>query len=174
LRVQFREQHCVPVSHTWPLDRQQWPPTQPWPAVQAVPQAPQWLGLLLRLTHWLPQAVKPLLQVKVHTPLLQVFVAALATWHTFQQLPQLRRFVCGSMQPTAQAIWPAGQAHWPLTQMNPEEQWTIQLPQFPASVCRLAHPPKQQISPAGQACPHAPQFWLSNWLSVQALLQQIS
>jgi hypothetical protein len=43
------------------------PLTQLSPAAQAVPQAPQWAGSMLVLTHW-PSQISPPAQVEVHAP----------------------------------------------------------------------------------------------------------
>ena len=131
------------------------PAAQTWPALQALPQAPQFLLSVCRLAQVPLQSVSPLWQERAHVPAAQ-------TWPALQALPQAPQFlpsVCRLAQKAAPASWPSHRAwpvgqesrHLPLEQTCPALQALSQAPQFLESWSRATHRPLQREVPLVQA-----------------------
>jgi hypothetical protein len=174
----------VPVLHTEP-------------PMQAVPQLPQSMALVWRLTH-VRRPMKPVHAVSpagqaqvppVHVPpvghaLPQAPQSALLVWRFTQAMPPMPM-----PMPAAQAVSPVGQpmVHVPFTHVSPPGQRVPQDPQLRGSVPVLVHAPSQLVSPPPHTqaplvqlppvphwVPHAPQSRGSVVRSTHALLQFVS
>jgi hypothetical protein len=111
------------------------------PLGQALPQAPQSVTLVCRLSHPSGQAVAPVGQPQ--TPLVQV--APGPCGHFIPHWLQLAGSVCTLVQTLPQMfVMPAGQSHVPLVQLAPTGQVVPHVPQLFASVCLLVHAPLQR------------------------------
>ena len=145
------------------------------PNGQIVPQAPQLRLLLSRSTHALPHKVCPaaVLQPAVHAPLTHIWFGG----HRSAHPPQFRGSICVSVQTRPHRVSALLQAHWPLTQFEPNAQGVLHAPQLfgsaltsthepwqlvsapPASVLHeSAHVPFTQTLPGGHTSPQAPQL----------------
>jgi hypothetical protein len=91
------------------------PLSQTWPAVQAVPQPPQWVGSVCVSTQRPEQSVS--LPLQPHVPVLQVSPTA----QVFPQPPQFSGSVFVSTHCAPQLVVPARQlaAQMPLEQTSP-------------------------------------------------------
>jgi hypothetical protein len=174
LVASLRRSVHAPLQTFRPGRQLQVEPIQAWLELQAVPQAPQFVGLSVRsvqaccvVPHSVPDAAQ------LQAPL----------WHTspvtqaVAQLPQCCGSVAGSVQlavrPVPQLTLPAAQVQVPETQLSPAAQALMQLPQWLASVARFAQPmvapqftspfghwqaPATQVAPGPQRRPQPPQL----------------
>jgi hypothetical protein len=153
---------------------------------QVVPQAPQFVASVAVFTQAEPQAVRPVVQVSTHAPLLHTRPAAQALLHAPQWAGLLRM----SRHTPPQFVSPLGQrsSQRPPLQTSPSPHETPQPPQFSRSVWRSRQTPPQserpvaQVAtqrparharPAAQALPQVPQFALSLCRSRQVLLHTL-
>lgn len=145
-----------------------WPLWHDWPAVQVLPQLPQFNELVPMSTQLLPQAVLPLGQP--HCPPVQAWPPA----HLVSQAPQLPAVVCKSTQASPQRVRPVGQAcvlgmQLVTAQISPAAHVLSQLPQccgefklehslpHSCSPTAQAHLPSTQAAPPEQAVAQSPQ-----------------
>ncbi len=135
------------------------------PALQAWPQAPQFMGSLERSLQVWPQQLCPAAQVRsphLHTPLLQLSLTAQA----WPQVPQLAVELARLAQPlpaqqvsVLEQIWPL-QVQAPLRQVSAPPQPLPHIPQLALSLLRSTHSPfaasqhwpgaTQGLAPQGQ------------------------
>jgi hypothetical protein len=161
---------------------------QAWLSLQAVPQAPQLIGLLAVSAQTMPKPIPGHIMppaAQLHMPLVQTSPCSQA----FRQLPQwagsVGRLLQVAFGPMPQVVSPAGQVQTPATQVSPPGQAVPQVPQWAGLLARLAQPaigpqlfwpagqvqtPAVQVAPGPQWMPHAPQ-WL---LSIASLTQPMT
>jgi len=142
-----------------------------WAKLQWLPQAPQLLTSVLRLTQVPLQAVWPEGHWLKHWPAWQEVPDA----HTLLHAPQLLLSLLRFTQLPEQMVWPVGQevVQMPFTQALPEGQATPQSPQFRLSLPVLTqrfphtvsswgqevtHAAREQVVPFGQTLPQEPQL----------------
>ncbi len=129
---------------------------------QAVPQAPQLLGSVCTLTQLLPQRVKPVLQMKLHVPPVQIALAFATAGQTVPHAPQLFTSLAALTQTPLQLVKPALQVttHVPLTQVAVPLAGAVhmlpQVPQLLGSVCASTQLLPQRMKPALQMKLHVP------------------
>ncbi len=111
------------------------PFVQVWPVPQPVPQAPQFVALVVRFTHTPAQLLIPVAQA--HWPPLHTRLPPQVCW----QNPQLFLSVPKSTQELPQRASPEPQAteQFPSEQTCPGEHRVSQAPQCWALLCKLTH-----------------------------------
>jgi hypothetical protein len=126
------------------------------PAAQRLPQVPQLLVLVWRLTQVVPmpaaQAVSPVGQPAAQAPFTQV----LAPMQRVPQAPQFRGSVLRSVQVPLQLVSPPPQVQAPLVQLAPVPHTVPQAPQSLGSLVRSTQALSQLVSPAPQVVVQAP------------------
>jgi hypothetical protein len=145
----------------------QWPPAQRCPALHTVPQLPQLLESVLRLTQLPLQLVYVLLQVKPQIPPLQVAVPLAGAEQTAKHLPQLAGSVLVLTHLVPHSLVPLGHWHLPWLQICPLRQVFPQEPQLVRLVCVLRQLPPQQEVPLLHAVAQVPQWPLLVWRLTQ-------
>jgi hypothetical protein len=104
----------APEHRCWPDAQTHEPAWQVLPPVHALPHPPQFALSVCSLTHALPQAVWPALQVKVHAPLTHAGTPLVgADVHALPQVPQLVVVVPDVSQPSRSGGVPALQSSSP-------------------------------------------------------------
>lgn len=156
--------HALPAQHVCPSAPQQLP-GEHWPLHQEVPvghahvppwhvlplehgllQPPQWLGLVVVSTHWLPQSAKPPLHATMHLPVLHTEVPFAGSWHGLLHPPQCCLLVFVSTQLPSQLVYPDAQLHPPFVQVNAGPHAVVQSPQCCGSLLVFTHEPLQFVS----------------------------
>lgn len=133
--------------HTLSPGRQaQAPEAHTWAAPQAVPHAPQSMGLVWKLG----QALRHAVPAQVHAPLTQRSPAR----QLVPQAPQWWESAARSTQLPEQLTNPGVQTQAPEAQVALAPQACPQAPQLPASLAGFTQAELQEISPAGHA--HTP------------------
>jgi hypothetical protein len=166
------------------------------PVGHAVPQAPQFLALVERLTQVeivIPRGLIAVHRVRfdaqpaTHIPPVHVVPGAQRMPHA----PQLALSLCVSAQVAPHCESPAAHVHAPLTQLAPVGHCVAQAPQLSGSVVVSTHalphatsgdvqltpqtPALQSGVPASaeQTMPQPPQLFGSLWVRVHVLLHRI-
>jgi hypothetical protein len=155
-----------------PLLNWQRPPVQGTPLGQAVPQAPQWVGVFDRLVSQplagLPsQLPKPVVQVKPHRPLLHVGVVLGGVGQALLQRPQCERLEARgvshpslamplqSPKPLVHAATPQVLARQNAVALGSEHA-RPHIPQLAGSIAVLVQAPEQLVRPAPQDAAQLP------------------